>query len=209
MELENELLLDDTWIKEFEILDKEYEKLYNSDTFFVNVHFLYINKENVIESVKEQKFMMTTPNYIYRDEIVGLIKRNYIRNENKYILLSILKYNFKLLPENLNTFLKEEDVNNLNFDFFTPIKNIDTIKFEKTIDMFQDLNDLFFVFYEKTITNSNSEKNYDDNQNQSQSISNNVLKSDFYTNIVKNHSYTKRIFLQKSQKKKKTQRKTV
>ena len=79
MEFENELL-DDSWIKEFEIIDKEYEKLYNSDTFFVNVHFLYINKENVIESVKEQKFIMSIPNYIYRDELVGLIKRNYIRN---------------------------------------------------------------------------------------------------------------------------------
>ena len=192
MEFENELL-DDNWIKEFEIIDKEYEKLYNSDTFFVNIHFLYINKENVIESVNEQKFIMTIPNYIYRDELVGLIKRNYIRNEKKYILLSILKYNFKLLPENLNTFLKHEDTDykNLNFDFFTQVKNIDTIKFEKSFDMFQDLNDLFLVFYEKTNMESN------------------ILKSDFYTNIVKNHSYTKRIFLQKSQKKKKTQRKTV
>lgn len=201
MDFENEVL-DDSWIKEFEIIDKDYEKLYNSDTFFVNVHFLYINKENVIESVKEQKFIMSTPNYIYRDELVGLIKRNYIRNENKYILLSILKYNFKILPENLNTFLKEDDTNNLNFDFFTPVKNIDTIKFEKTIDMFQDLNDLFLVFYEKT----NLESNMNQNKDQSQY---NILKSDFYTNIVKNHSYTKRIFIQKSQKKKKTQRKTV
>ena len=205
MDFENEVL-DDSWIKEFEIIDKDYEKLYNSDTFFVNVHFLYINKENVIESVKEQKFIMSTPNYIYRDELVGLIKRNYIRNENKYILLSILKYNFKILPENLNTFLKEDDTNNLNFDFFTPVKNIDTIKFEKTIDMFQDLNDLFLVFYEKTNLESNV-----NHQNKDQSQYN-ILKSDFYTNIVKNHSYTKRIFLQKSQKspkKKKTQRKTV
>jgi len=204
-EFENELL-DDSWIKEFEIIDKEYEKLYNSDTFFVNVHFLYINKENVIESIKERKFIMSTPNYIYRDELVGLIKRNYIRNEKKYILLSILKYNFKLLPENLNTFLKEYDaegeINNLNFDFFTPVKNIDTIKFEKTIDMFQDLNDIFLVFYEKTNLESNIIQNKYNDQN-------NILKSDFYTNIVKNHSYTKRIFLQKSQKKKKTQRKTV
>jgi len=167
-EFENELL-DDSWIKEFEIIDKEYEKLYNSDTFFVNVHFLYINKENVIESIKERKFIMSTPNYIYRDELVGLIKRNYIRNEKKYILLSILKYNFKLLPENLNTFLKEYDaegeINNLNFDFFTPVKNIDTIKFEKTIDMFQDLNDIFLVFYEKTNLESNIIQNKYNNQN--------------------------------------------
>ena len=86
-------------------------------------------------------------------------------------------------------------------DFFTPVKNIDNIKFEKTIDMFQDLNDIFFIFYEKT-----------------NDICNETIKSDFYTNIIKSHSVTKRVFLNsvkkhdkhdKHNKHKKTQRKTV
>ena len=35
-------------------------------------------------------------------------------------------------------------------NFLKPIKNLDNIIFEKTINMFQDLNDLLFIFYEKT-----------------------------------------------------------
>lgn len=208
MEFENNELLDDTWIKEFEIIDKDYENFYSNDVFFTNIHFIYINNQNVIDTIKEHKFIMSTPNYIHRDELVGLIKHNYIRNDNKYILLSILKYNFKLKPENINTFLKHDDIDCFNLDFFTPIKNIDTIKFEKTIDMFQDLNDLFFVFYEKP-----NSQDKDKNQNQTHEINqNNIIKSDFYTNIVKNHSFTKRIFFQNIKnikKHKKTQRKTV
>lgn len=198
MDFESELELDDKWIKDFEIIDKNYEKLYNNDVFFINIHFLYINKENIIDDMIEKKFILSNPNYIYKDELIGLIKRNFIKNEIRYVLLSILKYNFNLEVENINTFLKTTDVANFNMDFFTPVKNIDNIKFEKTIDMFQDLNDIFFIFYEKT-----------------NDICNETIKSDFYTNIIKSHSVTKRVFLNsvkkhdKHSKHKKTQRKTV
>lgn len=198
MDFESELELDDKWIKDFEIIDKNYEKLYNNDVFFINIHFLYINKDNIIDDMIEKKFILSNPNYIYKDELIGLIKRNFIKNEIRYVLLSILKYNFNLEVENINTFLKTTDVTNFNMDFFTPVKNIDNIKFEKTIDMFQDLNDIFFIFYEKT-----------------NDISNETIKSDFYTNIIKSHSVTKRVFLNsikkndKHGKHKKTQRKTV
>jgi hypothetical protein len=43
-----------------------------------------------------------------------------------------------------------------------PIKNIDAITFDKTINMFQDLNDLIFIFFEKnnvSKTHSNSTNN--------------------------------------------------
>jgi hypothetical protein len=92
MEFESEL--DDKWMKDFEIIDKKYEKLYNNDIFFINIHFLYINKENIIDDMIEQKYILSTPNYIYKDELIGLIKRNFIKNERRYILLSI----FKIFP---------------------------------------------------------------------------------------------------------------
>jgi hypothetical protein len=39
--------------------------------------------------------------------------------------------------------------------FLTINKHIDTIFFEKTITMFQDLNNVYFIFYEKTKNNKN------------------------------------------------------
>ena len=46
-------------------------------------------------------------------------------------------------------FLKSNNLTDYLNNFMEPIKNIDTIKLEKTICMFQDLNDLLFIFYEK------------------------------------------------------------
>ena len=191
MEVEEEL--DDQWMKEFECIDREYADLYNNDIFFTNIHFIYINKENDIENIIEQKFIMSRPNYIERDEIIGLIKRNFIKNDIRYILLSILKYNFHLSSNNIYSYLRYENNNN-ELNYLTIIKNIDTIKFEKTISMFQDLNDLYFIFYEKN--DSSDEKSV---------ISR--LQSDFYSNHIKSNTVTKRIFLKSIKKHRKTQRK--
>lgn len=182
--------LNDDWIKEFEGIDKEYEDLYNSDVFFVPLHFVYINKQNNIEYITEHKFFMSCPNYISRDELLGLIKRNYIKSDIKYILLSILKYNFTLPCNSVQKYINS--VEYMDNEFLVPIKNIDTIKFEKTIPIFQDLNDLLFIFYEKGNTSDEL----------------NTLSSDFSSYPVKNHSITKRIFLKSASKNhKKTQRK--
>lgn len=184
--LEQENELDDQWMKEFENLDKEYSDLYNNDISFINIHFIYINSDNNIEKIQEKKFIMSKPNYIGRDELLGLIKRNFIQNNISYFLLSILKYNFNLQPQFITSYLKRKDSTCL-MDFLTPIKNIDTIKFEKTISMFQDINDLFFLFYQKVAGIPPS------------------IQSDFYTNFPHYHSITKRIYLKKSHRK--TQRK--
>jgi len=182
--------LNDDWIKEFEGIDKEYEDLYNSDVFFIPLHFVYINKQNNIEYIIKHKFFMSSPNYISRDELLGLIKRNYIKSDVRYILLSILKYNFKLSCNNVQKFINSEEY--IDNEFLVPIKNIDTIKFEKTIPIFQDLNDLLFIFYEKG--------NITDKLN--------TLSSDFNAYPLKNHTITKRVFLKNMIKNhKKTQRK--
>ena len=43
--------------------------------------------------------------------------------------------------------------------FLTTIQNIDTITFEKTINMFQDLNSLIFIFHEKSKDNQKTSSN--------------------------------------------------
>ena len=43
MDMEEEL--NDDWIKDFECIDNKYKDLYNSDVFFIHLHFVYINKE--------------------------------------------------------------------------------------------------------------------------------------------------------------------
>jgi hypothetical protein len=154
-------ILDDSWINDFENNDKPYNDFYKDDIHTVNINILYVNKNNDIEKVSEEVFFMKTPNVISREEIIGLIKKRNINNGNDYSLLSILKYNITLNPEDVNSFSKSKPNNfdDYNSNFLTTIKHIDTIFFDKTIITFQDINTLFIIFYEKNKDNSTRNNN--------------------------------------------------
>jgi hypothetical protein len=54
-----------------------------------------------------------------------------------------------LEPEDVKNYLKNGD----KLEYLSVIKNIDTIVFDKSINMFHDLNDLIYIFYEKFLNN--------------------------------------------------------
>ena len=155
--------LDDTWIKEFDKTDKLYQDFYKDDLYYTNLQFIYVNRSNEIEKIKQEPFLFSCPNHISRDEILGILKNNTTTDNKKYSLLSILRYNITLEPANIKSFLKnQKNIHNscsFSSSYLTIIKNIDSISFEKSISMFHDLNDLIFVFYEKSTELKNTNTN--------------------------------------------------
>jgi hypothetical protein len=145
-----EFELNDDWIHNFEKTDKLYQDFYKDKLYYTNINFVYVNRDNTIEKIKQESFLMSEPNYISREEIIGLLKSNSIENDKRYTLLSILKYNITLDVEEIRGFLDALDVSSYNEQFLTPIKHIDSITFENSINMFHDLNDLILIFYEKS-----------------------------------------------------------
>ena len=145
LELEDKQL-DSKWIEDFELQDKNYESFYTEDINHINFHCIYVNRNNDIEKIKEEKLLMKTPNYISRDEMIGILKKNSIINNKRYIVLSIVKYNINLEPSDINFFLKPSK--HLDSTFLTSVTNIDAIPLEKSISMLQDLNDIFIIFSE-------------------------------------------------------------
>jgi hypothetical protein len=178
MELFNGEPLNDEWIHHFENTDKLYQDFYKDDVYYVNIQYIYINANNEIVKIRNEPFLLAEPNCITRDEIIGILKRNGTDKNgvSKYSVLSILKYNITLDIEDILPFLRRPH-SDWNRDFLTPVKHIDTIHFHKTINMFQDVNELFIVYYEKPKTSTGS-----------------------------NHSCTKRVYF-KSVKRNKTVRK--
>ena len=152
--------LNDEWIYDFENTDKLYQDFYKDNLYYTTIHFIYISKTNEINKIKKENFLMSKPNCITREEIVGILKRNSFDDMEKkgYSLLSILKYNISLNVEEMNDFLhcKEESLDNYNMRFLVSVKNIDTIYFEKSIHMFHDLNEVFILFYEKSDADKNN-----------------------------------------------------
>ena len=151
--------LNDDWIINFEETDKLYKDFYKDNIDYINVDFIYINDDNEIEKIKQDSFLLSHQNSITRDELIGLLKKNSIDNDKRYSLLSILKYNITLEADDIKNFLLTPDLASYNERFLTINKHIDTIFFEKTITMFQDLNNVYFIFYEKTHDNKNRDLN--------------------------------------------------
>ena len=142
--------LNDDWIHNFEKTDKLYQDFYKDNLYYTNVNFFYINRDNDIEKIKQETFLMSEPNFISREEIIGLLKKNSIENDKRYTLLSILKYNINLEVDDIKGFLTSTDVSFYNEKFLTPINHIDSITFGNSINMFHDLTDLILIFYEKS-----------------------------------------------------------
>jgi len=186
--------LNDDWITNFENTDNLYKDFYKDNLFYTNIHFIYIDENNEIEKMKKETFLLSVPNYITREEIIRILKKNNTnKNETKkYSLLSILKYNISLDTEEIIPFLKcdSEDLEYYNNKFLTSLKNIDKIYFEKTISMFHDLNDLFFLFYEKDTQNQNQSHNQNHNQNTNTNKTHNSTKKVYFKSPFSSHKKT-------------------
>lgn len=154
--METEHVLDDTWIREFENTDKLYKDFYKDNIYYINLRVIYVNRGNEIDKIKQESFLMSKPNVITREEILSIIKRNAVEHHKRYSLLSILKYNILLDPDHVKYYLH----NSVNQEYLTVVKNIDHIPFEKSISMFQDINDLILIFYEKSKSESMTKKVY-------------------------------------------------
>ena len=164
-----EIELSDEWINNFEKTDKLYQEFYKDNLYYVNLKFIYVNRDNEIEKIKQESFLMSSPNYISREEIIQILKGSTTDNEKSYSLLSILKYNITLDADEVKNFLMSS---NIDRNYLNIVKNIDAISFEKSICMFQDLNDLILIFYEK----SKEKKVYDPN---------NITKKIYLRNVNK------------------------
>ena len=137
--------LDISWINEFEKVDKDYASFYLEDLNYIKVTILYINNSNEIEKIKEEKILMAKPNSISREEIIGILKRNNTKDDKTFTIMTMLKYNLDLEPTDVRNFL----LNNANeSEYLSVIKDVDEIYLNRTISMFQDLNNLIIIFYE-------------------------------------------------------------
>lgn len=153
-----DLKLDDDWIKKFENVDADYKDFYKDDLYYVNLTFIYVNRENEIEKIKYESFLLSKPNHILREEILQILKKSSIEDERRYSLLALLKYNITMEPDDIQKYISfDTDVNAVETNYLSVIKNIDSVPFDKTISMMHDLNDLILVFYEKS--NEPKEKN--------------------------------------------------
>lgn len=136
--------IDESWIKEFKKQEDIYNDFYKEEIGSIKLFFLYVNTSNTLESIKSDSLILEEKGIITKDQLISLIKRNQRNNNIKYRLLSLIKFNIDIEPIDILAFIEGDDSNN----FTTSEKYLNDIKFRDTICILQDLNSLFFVFYE-------------------------------------------------------------
>lgn len=162
--------LDSSWLNEFEQMDDQYKIYYTEELSFIKIHSIYVNNKNEIDKIREEKLLLKTPGVLQKEELLSVIKHNSFSNQMMYFLLSILKFNINIEPMYLNTFLRNKNPA-IGAPFLQSIKNLDTIKFEKSITIFHDINEIVIIFYQKN--------NKSNNENFKHKIINNKTKKVF------------------------------
>jgi len=146
-DLDNEvedLDIDTSWITEFEKVDRDYSSFYKEDVATIQLQFVYINKNNEVETTKQDTYLLEQVNIISQEEVLDIIHRHSLFHGKQYLILSILKYNIDLEPIDVRDFL----LNPTGNSFLSPVNTVHSIPLNKTISMFQDLNNLTILFRE-------------------------------------------------------------
>lgn len=141
--------LDTSWLAEFETEHDTYKQYYSEDVTFITVSCIYVGDQNEVVKLKTLNVLLKAPNVFSKDELIAIIKQN----ADTYKLMSILKYNINVEPSELKTFLKAKNPTS----FLQNVAFIDDIHFEKSISMFQDINELIFIFIPNK-SNTNRQK---------------------------------------------------
>ena len=141
-----DLVLEDDWITKFNETDAVYKDFYKDDLYYVNLKFIYVNRESEIEKIKYESFLLSKPNNISREEILQILKKSSIEDERKYTLLALLKYNITMDADDIQKYISSNEERT----YLSIIKNIDSVPFDRTISLMHDLNDLILIFYEKS-----------------------------------------------------------
>jgi hypothetical protein len=167
----SEIDIDETWINDFKKNEELYDDFYKDKVDQIKLFYLYVSSSNIIESTKKDSIQLDDDGILKKNKIIALILQNQIYNSIKYKLLSLIRFNIDIEPENINEF-----VYNTNTDkpsqFITSEKYLNDIKYSDTINIFQDLNCLYFIFYEEKSKSKSKSKStlYTTNTNHTKKI---------------------------------------
>ena len=132
--------IEESWIKNFKHQDKQRD----DEVINLTLFYLYVNRYNHLVDVKEGPTYILQSKIFDKSELIHNIKTNSFHNNQKYKLLSILKYNVDIDINNLDDFIHKDQTGK----FMSPLKNLENITFSKSIKMFNDLNSIFLIFHE-------------------------------------------------------------
>ena len=147
--------IDESWIDDFDQVEKLYNGLYTEQLQNVLVYFLYVNMHNELFHIKKNQLEINDCK-LSKEHLVFLLKKNQIYNNKKFHPITIMKYNINLKPRDIMHYLKHTG----EYSFLSFETNINAISWEDSIPLFHDLNSLFIVYAENVKGKNTTKKVY-------------------------------------------------
>lgn len=117
---------------------------YADDVYYVKLQVIYVNLDGDITRIMHRTLLLSHPNCISSDELLQILKQYSYNHGKPQTLVSILKYNITLQPEDIT-----QSVPNFDDTELTVESNMKSITFEQSINMFHDLNEITIIYREK------------------------------------------------------------
>ena len=133
------------WIREYEL--KPYHEV---ETTSLQCFYLFCNKENELVNIKSSIYSLKKANMISKDELIALVKAG---ESDALTLKHQLLFNVNLKFEDVGNFVCDSEYKSM-------LKEID-LKDQMlfpSIDMFQQINSLFFVYGPRKLKSNNTKK---------------------------------------------------
>ena len=73
--------LDQEWITNYEKNEEKYRDFYQQKHNSIKVFFLYVNKENTLETINEKTIQLNNLNILTREELIQEIREKMIHNK--------------------------------------------------------------------------------------------------------------------------------
>ena len=190
---EIDLNIDDVWLRDFINEEKQYNQFYKEKPTSVKLIFLYTSSLfDVLQFIKKNVYTFKNEEHntnrssssysslLSKDELLNIIKNNMYFNGREYSLVSLSKYNIDIDPRDIiNDNLKHK-----TFHEYISYENINDITFNDTINLFKNINSLFFIFKDKIKLKhlNNPNPNPNNNYNKKSSIKSIFLNKKNNTN---------------------------
>ena len=147
--------IDTSWIANFKKEEESYNNYYKEPLASIMLYVLYVNSHKELMYVDTNRCLLDETGWLKRDRMIALIKQYQTRKTVNYKLHSLLRYNIDLNPDEITAYISNANISNADADdmnrFLTSEKYLDDIHFNESIAMFQDLNALYFLFYEEKL----------------------------------------------------------
>jgi len=144
--------LDTSWINENERLYKINENVIREPMDTIPLKFVYINRNMYIDKVIQKKQPLVKGEYgtiLSKETLLQLIQTNKIKTPfSKYKLDEVLLYLVNLDPDNIQSFSKNENIDDNSKSFLNVISILNDVKVDDSIFIFHNINSIYFIFQE-------------------------------------------------------------